>query len=1154
MIDYIFHLSNGTDLQVAHPNWKDDLSIDYAYENNQKFMRADLSGQLTFMNEDYTWILSQGIETKIYITIYVSFDGGTAQMAWSGMFHLTDCTINVDDKILKVKPQKNDVYNAILAGLDKEYDLIKLVPPVQPVQMTRRPMLQIYAAGENIVSCFLSSMAWEQEVTEMNATDEEIQDDYHFGKIGGFVEIMCDSQAAGLTNPFIGQWDHGSVDGQWQDFQNGQGVFRIDYYQLKEETEDPQQFRFKNGLRIYAVDGSTVYWQFEQVVTQLYSKDFKPIPTNITFQPVNSYGTINATTSDTPFYGRFCTARKLSGGYNIPKGDLVAYNRNYQYCQRFSYNGAVVMSYDYSDTPTPYGLRPDGKYYKKPAATLQNLNYYPVGRTTWGMASKWFVVSAATIQLEYNGRVEHTLRDAYTLEAVISALLAQVAPSVTFGADAAYSQFLYGTNTVYPYMGRLVLTPKSNVLVAEYTQPAQKALTTLGTVLAMLRDALGCYWFVDSSNRLRIEHISWFKNGGSYIGSPVVGIDVTKMMVTRNGRPWTLGTAEYSYDKVDMPERYQYRWMDETTDVFKGDPVEIRSTFVNEGDVEEISINGFNSDVDYMMLNPSNVSSEGFALLCCTVNGGVYTVPVGSDILDGAPVSIQNYLVAFRGLIPGCLVYDMPSWNINVNGSDANAKGIQRKKKQEIKVPMGSSVPDFSKLVKTTLGDGFIEKAGINLSSRMVKMELAFDTVANASPTPTPTPTPTPEPTPTPGSDPELFTEIYGSIKSLLDYKMSGTLPASGSTHDYLLNMYNYATANANTFYDQEIFGLARVQTPPLRTDRERGERAQMAWLMAMCMVEICPNVQNDLYNIGFSIVGNADEQRVFGYNYFSDVNIARLVASVLYAMHRPDVSSLEAAARTEIAGQDGGGVLGTTRGSSIPTEYDDTTAAVAEGTSFMPTAPKNDPSNLDFAFDESTWDYVTSLYTYTNGAYSNSRAEQAVDDNYITTVALMKDMYEDVGVNMSQEQEDLITPCYMWGSRIVSPMKDGFDSVTQQWYPGSGDEPRTDVEFRMRPFEYHDVHLLDPNDDGSDYLNTSSYPSGHASFGWNIALIFIETHRNSLQDVKTIMARAFQFGQSRVIGRYHWQEDVLYGYVIGSCCIARLHAYNEYLTLLADA
>ena len=37
------------------------------------------------------------------------------------------------------------------------------------------------------------------------------------------------------------------------------------------------------------------------------------------------------------------------------------------------------------------------------------------------------------------------------------------------------------------YFGRLVMTPKSNILVAEYTQPARKAPITLGEVLEMLR-------------------------------------------------------------------------------------------------------------------------------------------------------------------------------------------------------------------------------------------------------------------------------------------------------------------------------------------------------------------------------------------------------------------------------------------------------------------------------------------------------------------------------------------------------------------------------------------------------------------------------------------------------------------------------------------
>jgi hypothetical protein len=63
-----------------------------------------------------------------------------------------------------------------------------------------------------------------------------------------------------------------------------------------------------------------------------------------------------------------------------------------------------------------------------------------------------------------------------------------------------------------------------------------------------------------------------------------------------------------------------------------------------------------------------------------------------------------------------------------------------------------------------------------------------------------------------------------------------------------------------------------------------------------------------------------------------------------------------------------------------------------------------------------------------------------------------------------------------------------------------------------------------------------------------------METHRNSVTDVKAIMKRAFEFGQSRVIGRYHWQADVIHGCVIGSACIPRLHAYNQYQSLLNNA
>ena len=123
-----------------------------------------------------------------------------------------------------------------------------------------------------------------------------------------------------------------------------------------------------------------------------------------------------------------------------------------------------------------------------------------------------------------------TLRDAYTLEAVIAALLSQVAPSITFAATNAYSQFLFGSNPLTNTWGRLVVTPKSNVMVAEYTQPAQKAMITLQEVFNMLKNAPRATGSLMIITALRIEHISYFKNGGSYSGTPAVQVNVNELI------------------------------------------------------------------------------------------------------------------------------------------------------------------------------------------------------------------------------------------------------------------------------------------------------------------------------------------------------------------------------------------------------------------------------------------------------------------------------------------------------------------------------------------------------------------------------------------------------------------------------------------------
>lgn len=735
MAKYKFILSNGSQTHIAIPIWKSDLSKVYAYEQEHKFMRATLSDSLVFLADDYDWIMAQSFEQKILITIQVDWqENGTFVDYWQGSFHQTDCTINLDDRSVKVKPNVEDRYNKILAGLEKEYDLIKLTPANQPVEMTRRAMLQIYTPSEDVVNCFLGGMAWEQEVANDDFTESELEDDLHFGLVGEFIQITFEDAPSGLTNGFYGTWEHGMRQGEWPDFSSEDGVYYMTYFQSMDD--EGGLWHYYNGLRIYAIGGTTVLWEFKQTTTSETGIDeYPPIPSTFIMRGSGGADLTGSWTS-TPIYGRWLLGHEFAGSYKIPSNDLVTNNRNYRYCYPYIMSDIIRMTTRNSTEPTEWGIRPDGNYYLPPTFTYDEQflirGVYPLSRSAWGYASIWLVWWDSVAFTEQQLWTDMTLRDAYTLEAVISVLLGQIDPTITFAATSAYSEFLYGTNPLWnrplSVFGRLVMTPKSNVLVAEYTQPAQKAPVTIGEVFNMLKNLLGLYWYIDDSNRLRIEHISYFKNGMSYSGTPSVGIDVTDMYNSRNGHSWALGTGTYQFDKMEMPERYEYEWMDNVTDPFLGVPIEVRSTFVQEGNIEEINIAKFNADVDYIMLNPSDVSEDGFALLCCTVMGSVYHVPFDTMQFGGKTLTIQNYMLAMIVLQPVFLISDMPAWAIKVNDANTTAKGIQRKKKQQLNVPIGDTDGTLTQLVKTTVGNGEIERMTISLTSRMAKLQLRYDT------------------------------------------------------------------------------------------------------------------------------------------------------------------------------------------------------------------------------------------------------------------------------------------------------------------------------------------------------------------------------------------------------------------------------------------
>ena len=848
---YKFQLSAGQDTRQASPVYKDDLAIDYGLEQNQQFYRGKLTGKLTFQKDDYAFIRAKSFDTQFDVVISISYDGGqTWAVYWSGQFWKTDCQFNEDDETAIVTPTVNDRYNAVLAGMEKEYNLIDLAPAMQPVKLDKRPMVQVYVPGQTVVGCFLSGMWWEQECKAVNETDTveiggqtypALEYKYHFAFNKGQRQInVTQSGTPTIPDVFFGEMPENVTT----NYEYVNGGYKFKY------TWTTQGQYVQVDFEIVRVADDVTLWSY-QYTGQNPPMDY---PLTVTLEPVSgtdAIGVVELYLHDVKVYSRYVTDVEQALGlttYPIPDDDIVENNRNYHYVIGYYFPNTIHFYDGLSETPTQWGLYQPGLYYQMFTNPIYGINEsFPIARSAWGRVSIWFAFDLFDWITEQNWRNEYTLKDAFPIWAVISALLSQIAPGITHAGTADYSQFLYDTNPISGVDQRLFITTKSNLISAGYDQPAQKAPITLKSVTNMLRDCFRCYWFIDENNRFRVEHISYFMRGGTYTGTPVVGIDLTVQKVTRNGKPWAYARNQYQFDKPEMAARYQFGWMDDVTDLFDGFPIDILSKYVNPDNIEQIDVSQFTSDVDYILLNPGAVSKDGFALLAgvfveakeieqynvtaypqinrqlgtdgkwmtnsnkhilipvvpgerlritagasygaqlawftsdaAPVAGadaplvpgtsrfsrtknttGYYDVPAGANYLyvfwgtSGEPGAylpagialvhqpgyflqyvnftinlsnhiLQNGLVAFAYLQQYYL-FDMPAWNVAINGVQQIVQGIKKLKTQTIKFPVLTE-PNLTNLIKTELGNGTIQKMSVNLSSRNANTTLKYDT------------------------------------------------------------------------------------------------------------------------------------------------------------------------------------------------------------------------------------------------------------------------------------------------------------------------------------------------------------------------------------------------------------------------------------------
>lgn len=428
--------------------------------------------------------------------------------------------------------------------------------------------------------------------------------------------------------------------------------------------------------------------------------------------------------------------------YDLPRDDFAYPRANYRKC--IGLLGLTLwQSRATSSVPTKYGMDDYGYYFTSNFLGYSSMIYgkpIPVCRSTWANTSIWvtFNENWAT-SFENKFRCEHVLKDAYSLADVISAFLKKLDSSITHEAAAEYSEFLYSGNSPLQFDTArngysIYISPKSNVLKGNYDQAAQKAELTFENLMNMLKDCFRCYWFIDNNNRFRIEHVSYFMKGMSY-SSPVLQMDLTNRLDKFNKKQALYSQQELSFEKSELTSRYEFAWADDCTDLFGNNTLSIKSKYIEADKNEDISVDNFSSDVDLMLMCPDKFNYDGFALLIANSTTG--KVPIGATVqfkdneyyypYNASP---QNFLASWLYLMR-YYSYDYPASTVEYDGIESvdamRCKGVKRCMEHVIEYPAGLTEPDVYKLIKTEVGNGYVEDVSINIDTELAKVTLTYE-------------------------------------------------------------------------------------------------------------------------------------------------------------------------------------------------------------------------------------------------------------------------------------------------------------------------------------------------------------------------------------------------------------------------------------------
>ena len=423
------------------------------------------------------------------------------------------------------------------------------------------------------------------------------------------------------------------------------------------------------------------------------------------------------------------------------------------------------------------------------------------------------------------------------------------------------------------------------------------------------------------------------------------------------------------------------------------------------------------------------------------------------------------------------------------------------------------------------------------------------------------------------------------------------SVPSGSATFAYLSKVMYEASRQYND--GESAYGLPvlyrKANFPNVieyygtETATSQAFRAMTGWLVALVLTEIRPDKRGALMRAGYNL-GPSKDTYIYRYEFRSDPNVARLVASAIYAAMRGLLKPSLGTMRTELGAPD----FTYTVAAVDAATYDDYRSAYyVDISGFMPTAPGpyltgytdrsavggapydgDDLADHNLQTDLDVYNIVVDRYNLDNAAY-RQQTVQAIANIEHTAVHLFGDNVrtenyafhptfgtDTIGKRIATDgaTASAVAKLGHLGSRNRNWLLEG--SYYGRRRPGQGATDGSVKAGAQGVLMNYEIENGDGRGTGyateAEYIagttasiRANSYPSGHSAYAFAGAMFLMELLPGKAD---LILRAANQYATDRQITRYHWLSDTITGRLAGAAIAPVERASADYASLLSAA